>query len=150
MSNCDAGRWAEAQDFSDFWCLGYALGAEEQAAIETFLDLVATDIAAALAQSGMCDCTLASWARDYLKKLNIIEAAAFYQCPCANPKLTDDMRGRLIDWTSLQLDAIRTMKVDVCQGATGADYPAIGWAEMGLTEWNEAKIIYNRILRYGS
>ena len=144
------GRFAEAQDFASFWCLNYALSAEEQATIEVYLDLTASDIHAAMAQSGMCDCTLASWATNYLNKLNIIEAAAFYQCSCANPKLTDEMRMKLIDWASLQLDNIRTMAVDLCAGATGSDFPAIGWAEMGLTEWSEAQIILNALMRYGT
>jgi len=130
--------------------LNYTLTAEEEATIETFLDLVMGDISAVLAQNGMCDCTLASWASNYLKKLLIIETAAFYQCGCANPKLTDEMRMKMIDWVSIQLDNIRTMEVDLCAGATGAAFPAIGWAEQGLTEWSEAQIILNRIMRYGS
>ena len=137
------GRFAEAQSFADFWCLGYALSAEEQATIEVYLDLTASDIHAAMAQSGMCDCTLASWAANYLNKLNIIEAAAFYQCSCANPKLTDEMRMKLIDWATLQLDNIRTMAVDLCAGATGSEFPAIGIAQMGVTEMAAARIILN-------
>ena len=109
MSNCDGPRWASASEFASFWCLQYVLSAEEEATIETFLDLVMGDISAALAQSGMCDCSLASWASNYLKKLLIIETAAFYNCQCANPKLTDEMRMKLIDWASVQLDNIRTM-----------------------------------------
>ena len=137
------GRFAEAIDFSSFWCLGYTLTAEEQATIEVYLDLTASDIHAAMAQSGMCDCTLASWATNYLNKLNIIEAAAFYQCSCANPKLTDEVRMKLIDWASLQLDNIRTMAVDLCAGATGSDFPAIGIAQMGVTDMAAARIIFD-------
>lgn len=147
--SCD-GRFAEAQDFADFWCLSYALSAEEQVTIETFLDLTASDVHAAMAQSGMCDCTLASWVPAYLKKLNIIEASAFYQCPCANPKLSDEMRGRLIDWATAQLEAIRAMKVELCQGETGSEFPAFAWAEQGLTEWSQAQIIENLLTRLGS
>ena len=137
------GRYAEASDFASFWCLSYVLSAEEQATIEVYLDLTASDIHAAMAQSGMCDCTLASWAANYLNKLNVIEAAAFYQCPCANPKLTDEMRMKLIDWATFQLDNIRTMTVDLCAGATGSDFPAIGIAQMGVTEMTAARIIYD-------
>ena len=137
------GRFAEAQAFADFWCLSYVLSAEEQATIEVYLDLTASDIQAAMAQSGMCDCTLASWATNYLAKLNILESAAFYQCQCANPKLTDEMRMKLIDWASVQLDNIRTMTVDLCSGATGSDFPAIGIAQMGVTEMAAARIIFD-------
>ena len=137
------GRYATAQDFGDFWCLQHALSAEEEATIEVYLDLTASDIHAAMAQSGMCDCTLASWAANYLNKLNVIEAAAFYQCVCANPRLTDEMRMKLIDWASMQLDNIRTMTVDLCAGATGSDFPAIGIAQMGVTEMAAARIIFD-------
>lgn len=137
------GRFAEASDFASFWCLGYTLTAEEQATIETYLDLTVSDIHAAMAQSGMCDCTLATWATNYLAKLNIIEAAAFYQCQCANPKLSDEMRMKLIDWASLQLDNIRTMAVELCAGETGAEFPAIGVAQMGVTDMAAARIIFD-------
>lgn len=144
------GRYAEAQAFADFWCIGYALSAEEQATIETFLDLTAADIHAALAAAGMCDCTMAAWAADFLAKLQIIDAAAYYNCPCANPKLTPEARVALIDWMNLQFDNIRTMKIDLCAGHTGAEYPVIGWAEQARTEFGQAEIIYNAILREGS
>ena len=137
------GRFAEAQDFADFWCLQYVIEADEQAVIEVYLDLTASDIHAAMAQSGMCDCTLASWATNYLNKLNVIEAAAFYQCVCANPRLTDEMRMKLIDWATFQLDNIRTMTVDLCDGATGSDFPAIGIAQMGVTDMAAARIIFD-------
>jgi len=137
------GRFADAQAFSDFWCLDHPLGAAEEATIEVYLDLTASDIHAAMAQSGMCDCTLASWAANYLNKLNVIEAAAFYQCVCANPRLTDEMRMKLIDWASVQLDNIRTMTVDLCAGATGSDFPAIGIAQMSVTDMAAARIIFD-------
>lgn len=144
------GRFAEAQAFADFWCLSYELSAEEEATIEVYLDLTASDIHAAMAQAGMCDCALATWALKYLEKLNIIEAAAFYQCPCANPKLTDEMRMKLIDWATFQLENIRAMKVELCAGTTGEEYPSVGWAEQSYSEFAEADIILNAILREGS
>ena len=137
------GRFAESQNFADFWCLDYTLSAAEEATIEVYLDLTASDIHAAMAQSGMCDCTLAGWATNYLNKLNVIEAASFYQCQCANPRLTDEMRMKLIDWATLQLDNIRTMTVDLCDGATGSDFPAIGVAQMGVTDMAAARIIFD-------
>ena len=121
--------------------------AAERATIEHYLNVAASDIHAALAVSGACDCTLASWAEDYLVKLNIIDAAAYYTCPCGQPSMTDERKGSLLDWMNLQLALLRRGELEVCDGATGADFPAIGWAEQSLTDANAAKIIYNRMLR---
>jgi len=121
----------------------------EIATIEHYLDIAASDLHAAMAQSGMCDCTLASWADGFLKKLNIIDAAAYYSCPCGQPNLSDDMRGRFLDWCSTQLEAIRTGNLELCTGETGADFPAIGWAEQSLTDFSTAQIITNYQMRTG-
>ena len=96
-----------------------------------------------MAQSGMCDCTLASWATGYLQKLNIIDAAAYYQCRCGQPSMTDELRGRYLDWCNQQLQAIREGKMDLCDGATGADFPALGWASQSWTDWSTAEIIFD-------
>ena len=50
---------------------------------------------------------------------------------------------KLIDWATLQLDNIRTMAVDLCSGATGSEFPAIGIAQMGVTEMAAARIIFD-------
>ena len=65
--------FAVAQDFADFWCLD-PICEDEKATIDVFLDIAASDIHAALAAVGACDCTLATWAEPYLLKLNVIEA----------------------------------------------------------------------------
>ena len=119
------------------------IDAIERSTIEHYLNVAASDLHAAMAQGGMCDCTLASWAAGYLQKLNIIDAAAYYQCKCGQPSMTDEMRGRYLDWCSTQLEAIRTGAVDLCHGATGSDFPALGWAQQGWTPWATAEIIYN-------
>jgi hypothetical protein len=119
----------------------------ERGTIEHYLNIAASDIHAALAATGACDCTHASWAAGYLSKLNIIDAAAYYQCPCGQPKISDDQRRALLEWASNELANLRMSKVDVCQDATGADFPATGWAEQGTTESAQARIILNDILR---
>src|SRR5512146_1327171 len=48
------------------------LDARQRSTIEHYLDIAASDIHSAMAASGACDCTLASWATAYLEKLNII------------------------------------------------------------------------------
>lgn len=113
------------------------------ATIENVLDIAVGDIHAALAASGACSCALASWASKLLKKLNIIEAAAFYQCPCAKPNLSDDVRQNLLDWAERQLELIRTGKLELCAGSTGSEFPAVDWAEQGVNEFAQAQIIDN-------
>jgi len=119
------------------------IDAIERSTIELYLDIAASDIHAAMAASGACDCTLASWAAGFLAKLNIIDAASYYQCKCGQPSMTDELRGRYLDWCSTQLEAIRTGALELCDGATGSDFPALGWAQQGWTDWATAEIIYN-------
>lgn len=143
---CSGAFGATAQRFADFWCIGDNC-AEARETIETYLEVAATDIYAALASVGACDCTLASWAQGYLQKLVLIDAAAYYNCPCANPRLNSDQKQVLLNWMGTQLTNIATGVIDVCQGATGSNYPAIGWAQQSVSEFAGAEIILNDILR---
>ena len=120
---------------------------EEIATIEVYLDIAASDLHAALAASGACNCVLADWATAYLAKLNIIDAASWYQCSCGQPQMTDQRRQSLMDWMSAQLLAIRLGELELCQGQTGSDFPAIGWAEQTLTDFAAAEIIRNASMR---
>ena len=132
--------------FAQFWCIGDNC-AEARDTIQTYLDVAATDVYAALASVGACDCTLASWAQAYLQKLVLIDAASYYNCPCANPRLNNEQKANLLQWMGTQLTNISTGVIDVCDGATGAGWPAMGWAEQGVSEFARAEIIFNDILR---
>ncbi len=121
------------------------IDAHEIATINSFLDIAASDIHAALAASGACDCTFASWAITYLKKLNIIDASIFYTCTCAKPNITDEARAAYLEWMNAQLELIRTGKLELCAGATGAEFPAIDWASQSVTEFAAAQIIFDSI-----
>ena len=123
------------------------LTGDEIATIDSFLDITAADIHAALHAQGMCDCTPASWALEFLKKLNIIEAALFYTCPCQKPGITDAMRQALLAWATNELMNIRMGKIELCAGETGAEFPYVSWAELGTTEFARVNIIVNDILR---
>jgi len=120
--------------------------ANEQAQISVFLDIAASDIHAALAATGACDCTLSDWAAEYLRKLNVIDAAVIHQCPCGRAQISEDMKGTWLSWLDAQLALLREGKIDVCDGATGSDFPAIGWAQQSVTEFAAARIILNDIL----
>ena len=138
--------FASAQDFASFWCFDCTSDDEEDT-IEGFLSLAAADVHAHLAAVGACDCTLASWATNYLKKLVVIEAAVIHNCPCGSADLTPDEKRLWLEWLDRQYELIRTGKVDVCDGATGAEFPALDWAVQGTTEFAQAEIILQRMLR---
>ncbi len=138
--------YATAEDYASWWCVEIGC-AEDEAVINNFLRIAASDINAALAASGQCDCTLASWALEYLKKIDVIDAAIYHRCSCARPQLTDEMRQAFLTWMNEQLALIRQGKLELCAGATGAEYPAIGWAEYSFTDYNAAQIIVNTQLR---
>ena len=125
------------------------VNANEQAQIETYLGVSASDIHAALAAVGACDCSLAAWAIEYLKKLNVIDAAVIHACPCGRAQISDDLKGTWLEWLDRQFELIRTGKIDVCAGATGADFPAIGWAQQSVTEFAAARIILDDIIANG-
>lgn len=119
----------------------------ERSTIDLYLSIAASDIASALASNGAYGCTLAAWAAGYLSKLNIIDAAIYHNCPCGAPTLTDDMKKTFLTWISTQIDNLRTGKVEVCAGQTGAEFPFVSWAEHSFNEFNAAHIIINDMLR---
>lgn len=141
------GRFATAQEYNDLLCAQADLDDEGiLATIENALDIAASDVHAALASVGACDCSYPAWADVYLAKLNIIDAALLHQCPCGR-KLTDIELGMWHKWLEDNFMMIRTGKIDVCQGETGSDYPAYGVIQRGLTEFSRAEIAFNEILR---
>ena len=145
---CD-GAFSVPQDYFDFWCFECS-GSEEENTVRRFLTMAAADIHAHLAAVGACDCTLAAWATEFLKKLNVIEAAVVHNCPCGRTNLKPEERQMWLEWLDRQYELIRTQKIDVCAGATGAEYPVVGWASQSLTEQTAATIIANDIRRSGS
>jgi hypothetical protein len=118
-----------------------ALTGAEIASIEMYLDVTAADINAALAATGACSCTWQSWVLGWLAKLNIIEAAAFYSCPCGNTRLTDEQKQNLLTWATAQLEELRNGNIAVCENDSGKTYPAIAIAEVNQTMWSELEII---------
>ena len=119
----------------------------ERSQIEGALDIAASDVHAALAASAQCDCTWSAWSANLASKLNIVDAAAYYQGKCGSPKFTNDQRQGYLAWMNDQLRQIRMSEIDLCSGATGADFPSVGWAEQGVTEFASAEIIWNDIER---
>lgn len=119
----------------------------EIATAEHYLDITAVDITIAIRSVDACDC--AWWTRfdDWANKINIIEAGVLHRCPCASPSLTDAQLQILLNWADQQLERIRTMEFDPCDGETGKDYPFTTWAEQAVNEFAAADIIFNDIQR---
>lgn len=141
------GRFADAADYDQLLGAGIDLNDfEEVSTVNGYLELAASDVHAALAAVGACDCTLETWATAYLKKLNVIDAAVLQNAPCGN-RLSDERKAVLLDWIERQYELIRTGKINLCQGDTGADFPAFGVAEYTYTTWNQSQIIVNEQLK---
>ena len=138
--------WDDADEY-----VMVTLNAHQIDSVELNLDLAANDIHIARAASGACDCTLSAHGEQFLKRLNIIIAAAFYGCTCGKPAvITGELREQYMTWAQTQLDMIRDGRLEVCQGETGSDFPAITWAERSLTRFNVEEILRNEILRRGT
>lgn len=119
------------------------LDTAQRSTVEMYLDLTAADIHAALAAQDACACTWQSWVSGYLGKINIIEASMFYNCPCAQPSLSEEQKARYMEWSKDQLTQIRDGNIAVCEGDTGKTYPAFGIAEIAYTSWQELEIADN-------
>jgi len=142
-----SGAFADSNDFATFWMAEVKV--EDEADLNRKLEMAASDIHVSMAASGACDCSLAAWALDYLKKLNVIEVAAFYPNVCGI-RLTDEQRRLYLEWINDQMDKIRDGRIELCAGETGSETPAVGWAEQGVTEFAAARIIKNDIDRNAS
>ena len=139
------GSFATAQEFANFWCI-QTLDPDDKDMIDLFLDIAASDMHAAMASVGACDCTLAPWAVKLMKKLNIIDAMLIHNCPCKSPNIDTDTKRMWLKWLSDQLGFIMENKIELCAGHTAKAYPSITWAQQGGT-FNDAKIIINTARR---
>ena len=61
--------------------------------------------------------------------------------------MTEDMRQAFLNWMDNQLELIRTGKKELCDGETGADFPAVDWAEQAWNDFNTQVIIEKDLLR---
>ena len=130
-------------DTGDVWRI-VPINGVEILRIEHYLDIAASDLHAAMAAANACNCSLATWASVFLKKLNIIDAETYYNCQCYGPKLSDDMRKAYIEWMGQQLSSIVDGTLELCSGQTGSKFPFVGWADQAWTDWNAAQIVANK------
>lgn len=134
--------WSSPESYCDFWCVEIR-GTDEADQVKNYLRRASSTINMAMQASGMCDCTLTSASIQYLRDLSIVLAVIYHACPCARPKLTIEEKQMYLQQVTEELRQIRTGELELCQGHTGSDFPAIGWAQQGWTDWATAEIIYN-------
>lgn len=139
------GAYANADDLGEYFCI--AVPEADVGMVNATLRRAAGSIHAARAAQKGCDCTLAAWATDYLKQLNIWLAIAVYNCKCSNLKMTVEEKQMYLDAATADLELIRTGKLELCDGETAQEYPYLSWAERALTPDNVSDIIRNRLLR---
>jgi hypothetical protein len=137
------GAYADSDDFAAKWCVDVD-ESFKCTLDELILPQAAANIQMALAAQNACDCTVAPWATYYLRDLNLIIAAAFFDCPCV--RIDGEERAAWVTWANDQLTQIRMGQLDICDGATGADWPAMGIAQQSVTDWNAARIIFNSVM----
>ena len=121
--------------------------ADTVAMIETYLRIAVGDINAARESAAACDCTVSAAMDMYMRKLNVIDAAIWHNCPCARPNLSDTQKQGYLFWITDQLDNIRTGAMELCSGYGGSSVPSVGFAQQSWTDWRAAEIIVDRLLR---
>lgn len=119
----------------------------EIAQIEESLDVAAGDVHDARNAANGCACTLSSSGAYIARKLNLIDAAVLQNCPCVRTEMTDDMRRAWLLWLQDEFQSIADGSRELCQGETGALFPAVGQIARQLTEWDEVVIRDNAYLR---
>ncbi len=122
------------------------LDREELALTDRILTMAASNIHAALGAVGACDCTKASWAAEYLAKINVLEAAAMHMCPCGRPDISEEQRAKWLVEVNDQLFLIRSGEIEVCAGHTGSLYPAGGFFQQTVTDFALADAIRRRLI----
>jgi hypothetical protein len=119
--------------------------------LEGVLDKAVSPIQVSLLTAGMCDCTLEPASLSYLATLNIVSAAilpACLNCGLMRPDWPASAdRKNWMDWLNQELSQIRKGEIELCQGETGKDFPALAWAEVNYNKFSEAEIWYNVVRR---
>lgn len=143
-----SGAFATAEDYQKIFSCG-DLSSDEAGEIDDVLEFVAPNIHAVLAQTGQCDCSFASWAGAYLVKLNCLEALITGRCRCGLPHLSNEERAAIQEQLNLEYGRILSGEVDLCDEASGRNYPAADVIQQALTPWNAGRIVWNDLQRRG-
>jgi len=145
-----SSSYVTADELAEFWCRGEGYGGSSEPTLDDinrYIQKSAARINLSLSVTGQCSCTFSAWASEFLQELNLIGAALLIHCPDCGNRFTKEEREFYSAWMGEQLELIRTGQLDLCDGATGVDYPALGWAEQSWTDFNAAHIVVNDVLR---
>ncbi len=140
--------WADPEDYTAFWCVNITC-ADEESQVKNYLRRASSTINMMIQAQGACSCDFPSTSLDYLRDLSIVLAVVYHKCPCARPKLNQEELQMYLTQASEELRMIRTGEIELCNGETGTDFPALGWAEQTLTDFSTASIWVNNALRNG-
>ena len=137
-------RYISADDYMRTFCIGMTITPDVRLQIETTLDLAAGHIDGARASVGAAGCAVSTAVADQLKMVNAIFAAVVWSCPCSRA-LTEEAKDRLLPYAQSVVEAIVSGVLEVCEGETGINFPAIALPQIA---WNDAIAaeIYNNYL----
>ena len=145
--SCTDTRYATAEDYTKMFCGDWPADNETMLdRIERALDMSAGKIDLALASVGACTCTLSVSGQRALAYLNCLLAVVTYTCPCNSVDVTDDMRRLYAEEAQGMIDALMSGELEVCEGETGSNFPAVAFPQIA---WDDARAaeIYNNSLK---
>lgn len=134
-------RYVTADEYIRIFGIQNCLDASTRIRIETLLNFAAGPIDAALNSVGAADCTISPAARATLQMINCIYAAVVWNCPCSE-EWSDSDKQRYLEWAQSHVQAIGRGEIEVCEGATGTNYPAVAMPQIAWNDAIAAEIIY--------
>lgn len=137
--------WADPTDYAEFWCVNVTEVAEIEQ-VRNYLARAASSINMVMQSSGQCDCTLTATSLRYLRDLSIVMAVVYHSCPCARPNVSVEEKRMYLEQVGSELDQLRQGKLELCDGHTGSEFPAIGIAQQAWTVPTTLQIIRNEEL----
>jgi hypothetical protein len=149
-----SGPYATPDQYAQFW--GYwqhkitiaELPAQDVTDLTAQIAMASGDIDMALSAAGALGCTLSGAGLLYLQKLNVINTAVTYRAICG-PRLDPDEQRGWMEYLTEQLKLIREGDIELCDGFTGKNFPALGIGQIGWTPTTSAEIQLNALLRRG-
>ena len=141
-------RYISADNYARIYCMDMAIDADARLTIETLLDRAAGPIDAARLSVGASSCTVSTSVSHTLELVNAIFAAVIWNCPCA-PAMPEEAKDRQLNWAQSIVDAIGSGELEVCEGETGVNFPAVALPQIGWNDAIAAEIYHNYLTRTG-
>jgi hypothetical protein len=136
-------NWSDSASYFAFWGVEPDSCGDADDIVTRYLKRASGVINMAIQAQGACSCVFTDATNAYLGQLAVVLAVIYHVQPCARPVLTVEQQRMYLDQATNEIAMIRKGEIELCVGETGADFPAIGWAEQSLTDMNAARIIVN-------